>query len=332
MCKILKLFFIILIAFSDYVISATVSSMRRNDTFIFRLGSCPYFKAKTVFQKNDNSYDDWTYGKYRRIENDIFIRNIVHCYIAEVQPEAMYWKNMSPYTHIYGFDEWEDKYYSDPKKDPFPTNIVVDFNSEVFSMTTLELMNSLGSETGLFDCIITDERTSKFVYPSGLVNLISKLKVGGMEIFTDLDEDYVWQFDENCMFPKQTKQTFNDCRTRKSALHRYYESTNCYEKAVCSGTEPDEKDNPGTWYGLFDLIFGECNPNTIIDSEYLRNHHIDITSDTKLKINFYDNVPAFLEELRRIKIPLEKVINYLLLLGNKDLARKSRLIVLERVE
>ena len=66
-------------------------------------------------------------------------------------------------------------------------------------------MTNLGNSECLFDLIITDNKTSKFVLQTGLSNLISKLKISGIAIFTDLDEDYAWQFDEDCMFFKQSK-------------------------------------------------------------------------------------------------------------------------------
>ena len=65
------------------------------------------------------------------------------------------------------------------------------------------LLPKLGSSEPAFDFIATDEKTTKFIVSdSGLHNILSLLKVGGVAIFTHLDEDYGWQFDSLAMAPK----------------------------------------------------------------------------------------------------------------------------------
>lgn len=296
-----RLVFLFLIMFSNYAISSIISQdYEHSNIFILRLGSCPTSSGTWGYEKEDNSYREWLSQDYRRcIEKaNIPFKNIIHNYITEVQPIAMKWAKTPIYFHINNADE-------------LPTNIVADFNSERFNSGISSLMAGLRNAECLFDCIITDDRTTKFLHTSGLSNVISMLKIGGIAIFTDLDEDYAWQYDKDCMFCKQTKETF-----QKFMLQ-----------------EPLPYDDYGQKYGLFDLVFGDCPKDGQVDSEYLRHHCVDVPDNTILKVHFYINIFRCYRALRASNLPLKGIIEYLLHLGNnKRFSQESRIIVLKKIE
>ena len=67
------------------------------------------------------------------------------------------------------------------------------------------MLHNLGSPKLAFDFIVTDEKTTKFITTeSGLYNIISLLKVGGVAVLTHLDEEYTWQYDRDAMTPKMS--------------------------------------------------------------------------------------------------------------------------------
>ena len=307
--------------FSNYATSSVISSnYNPTNTFILRLGSCPTSKGSSGYRKEDNFYQEWISGSYRKhIEkSNTPFKNIIHNYITEIQPMAIEWKTTPAYSHINGINEVgkfeiDDEKF-DPKTDPIPTHLTVDFNSTRFNSKIYQLMADLGNLECLFDCIITDDRTTKFLHTTGLSNLIALLNIGGIAIFTDLDEDYEWQFDGTCMFHKQTKEIFQKfINQEKISIHDLHASR-------------------GEKYGLFDLVFGDCADGKEIDSEYLKHYQIKITSDIKLKVQFYKNIFEYIQTLCTSSSPLKDIFEYLLHLGNgKSSKEKSRIIMLERI-
>ncbi len=341
-----KLIFLFLIAFSNCAISSIIyPDHDPANTFILRLGSCPTSKGTWAYQKEDNSYQEWLSGNYKKHieENDIPFKNIIHNYITEIQPVARKWEITPVHSHINEINNTDDSE---------PTYITVDFNSDRFNSGISQLMSNLNNPECLFDCIITDNRTAKFVSPAGLSNLISRLKIGGIAIFTDLDENYGWQFDEDCMFLKQSKEIFNmfgylsDSYT-KSRISAHYKWKTQIEYLKETGLTTEEaietldlsKDMLAEFQlsedtkmlGLFDLVFGDCPEDKIVDSEYLRQHHIDIVNETRLKINFYKNILTCHYALRFSSLPSADTIRYLLTLGNKRFEQESRVIMIERI-
>lgn len=302
-----------LLTIIGYFSAIASEDITHSDTFLLRLGSCPPSTGTSYYQKADNSYEAWSSGWYRSIiEKCMPLRNVVHnYYVTEL--------GVTPRS-----DGDEFLYNIDINLDGL-SGVIADFNTEKFDSDVAKLTGKLGNKEGKFDLIITDFKTSKFVLPAGLSRILSKQKVNGCAIFTDIDEPYERDYDGGWMFKKQTKAAFQLCPYDPTIgnyanankvwasddivwtlghadsiseespnevlddLIEFYglskDSFNKLKEKWSLMAESQKLDH--TRYGLFDLVFGDCPEDGEVDSKYLKDHQINVADGMKFKVNIY---------------------------------------------
>ena len=289
-------------------IDYTKLDLKFRNTYILRLGSSPTTERYLpgVYDKPDNSYVSWRDGSYESTlaHKGLPLKNVVHNSLIE----------QYKYAFELGYKPSIDCEFKaeDPHTFGSISHITANFNLPELKLATNLLLPKLGSSEPAFDFIATDEKTTKFIISdSGLYNVLSLLKVGGIAIFTHIDENYGWQFDSLAMAPKLLIEDWT------SKIKPRYNSAGI---------------------GLLDYIFDKQD-GKVVDFHDLKLHiqfcrSIHVISSNALKIQFLhtpeSTAPNDISDLFNI-------YRYILRLGNPNIFLNpcdksySRMLVIERI-
>ena len=192
--------------------------LKFKDTYILRLGSSPTRKTYLFYEKPDNSFKAWSSGKYASFlaQLGLPLKNVVHSSLIEEHNDC-FTKSYTPKIE-YGFDP------TNPATLGSISHIIANFNFPLFKEASYSLLQKLGSPEPAFDFIVTDEKTTKFITTkSGLYNIISLLKVGGLAVLTHLDEEYKWQYEKDAMTPKMSDKEWDLYNLNQKLIKSDYE-------------------------------------------------------------------------------------------------------------
>ncbi|GHT89999.1 hypothetical protein FACS1894113_5490 [Alphaproteobacteria bacterium] len=168
---------------SVFILSVAQLSFASNK-MILRLGSAPHNFYEQINQY-DNSYDDFTSGRYR----DKLARLGI--------PMSHVWHNYyicDGYINCICENHKEDfQFLVNQKKCGEYARVISSFNSDHFCDNVQMALRKYGA-SGL-NLIITDDRTTKYITnEESYKSLLNLLNIGGELVLTDLDEDYESQY------------------------------------------------------------------------------------------------------------------------------------------
>ena len=145
-------------------------SKEHSETYILRIGSAPHSKSYPTYERPDNSYYAFVRGTYEKQLQELGVP-------------------LDHILHIYYYESTVNKITN-----PNYRCLRTDFNKDSFidEVTKFEFHASTEpkKERTYFDIAITDSRTTKFINPTTMKNLLSTLKIGGKLILTDINEVY----------------------------------------------------------------------------------------------------------------------------------------------